>query len=169
MNPLTSALYGQNDAVLLAKATQSSNARAEYIAEQRNEKEEKAAVLNTSLEAQTSNAEAVKPIERLQQQEQAKTSFLTQQIAQETPLDATQEVSDYDKALGEFRDYMDKSAEERYFEAFLKEQGLTKEEFDALPPEEKLKLSKKFEEYVSQKIEEAEAKKQLEEEQDSLS
>ncbi|MBL4803519.1 MAG: hypothetical protein JKY71_01525 [Alphaproteobacteria bacterium] len=113
MNPLMSAVHGQNNSIFLAKATQSSNARAEYLAEQRNEKEEKSAVLNTSLEAQTSNAEAIKPIEQIQQQEQAKTSFITQQIAQEASLDPTQEVSDYEKALGEFRDYMEKSTEER--------------------------------------------------------
>ena len=37
-------------------------------------------------------------------------------------------------------DYMHKTPEERYFEAILKEKGLTPEQYDALPPKEKTEL-----------------------------
>lgn len=165
MNSIISALYSGNMAQLSAKATQSSNARAEYISVQKDEDEAQSAALNTSLETQTTNAQAIQPIEQLQKAEQAKTNFLTQQIAQAQ--DDTEETTDRYAALAdEFQAYMDKTPEERYFEAFLKEQGMTQEEFDALSPEDKQKLLKKFEDFVKQKLEEAESKKHLEEQDD---
>ncbi|MGH1402962.1 MAG: hypothetical protein ACRBDL_01835 [Alphaproteobacteria bacterium] len=48
-----------------------------------------------------------------------------------------------------FLDYMSKTPEERYYEALLAKEGLTKEQLAALPPEEQ----KEIEEKIKQKIE----------------
>jgi hypothetical protein len=58
-----------------------------------------------------------------------------------------QEASD---ALQEFRDYMAKSPAQKIKEKMLQELGLTPEEYDALPPEQKLKIDKQ----IAQRIEE---------------
>jgi len=49
-------------------------------------------------------------------------------------------------AREEFREYMEMTPEERFFVAMLKKKGYTKEEYEALPPEEKQKLQKEIEE-----------------------
>lgn len=54
---------------------------------------------------------------------------------------------DYDDnaVVQEFLSYMQKSPAERYFDKLLKALGLTKEEYEALPPEEKAEVMKKIE------------------------
>lgn len=54
----------------------------------------------------------------------------------------------------EFLEYMGKSNEERFFMAFLKNKGLTEEEFDALSIEDKQKLLEEFREDMRKQIEE---------------
>ena len=56
-------------------------------------------------------------------------------------------------AIKEFLDYMSKTPEERWFESLLTEEGLTKEEFDALPPEEKLEIEAKIQEKIKESTE----------------
>ncbi|WP_193171028.1 hypothetical protein [Nisaea nitritireducens] len=48
--------------------------------------------------------------------------------------------SGYSAVVTALLDYMHKTPEERYFEAILKEKGLTPEQYDALPPKEKTEL-----------------------------
>lgn len=54
---------------------------------------------------------------------------------------AKQEAPD---ALQEFRDYMAKSPAQKIKEKMLQELGLTAQEYDALPPEQKLKIDKQI-------------------------
>ena len=56
-------------------------------------------------------------------------------------------------AVQEFLDYMNKTPEERLFEKYLKELGLTKEQFEALPPEERMKVEAKIREKVERDVE----------------
>ncbi|MCG8356193.1 MAG: hypothetical protein MI920_11515 [Kiloniellales bacterium] len=88
--------------------------------------------------------------DRLQKIEQARSNFLAQQMAQEEQ-DAIEDTGGSD-AVKEFLDYMSKSPEERYFEAFLREKGLTPEQFAALPPEEREKILKEFEQRMEQEV-----------------
>ncbi|MEO3431092.1 hypothetical protein AAFN88_19715 [Pelagibius sp. CAU 1746] len=91
----------------------------------------------------------------------AETGFRAQQIAQES--DGVAAVADDEAeesaAVRAFLDYMSKTPEERYFEAFLKSKGLTQEEYDALPVEDKKALMKEFEEFVKQNVENNSAEK----------
>jgi hypothetical protein len=91
----------------------------------------------------------------------AETGFRAQQIAQES--DGVTAVADDEeeesKAVQAFLDYMSKTPEERYFEAFLKSKGMTQEEYDALPVEDKKALMKEFEEFVKQSVENNSAEK----------
>lgn len=50
-----------------------------------------------------------------------------------------------------FMDYMDKTPEQRLFEAILRDKGLTPEEFEALPPEERLKVEQEIQEEMKEK------------------
>ncbi len=89
--------------------------------------------------------------EQLQRSKQAHTEFLAQQIAQGD--------SDADKvaagsgsgAAAAFLDYMSKTPEERFFDAFLKEKGLTQEEFEKLPPKERADLMTEFKQELEDK------------------
>ncbi|GAB4394708.1 MAG: hypothetical protein Tsb0032_22360 [Kiloniellaceae bacterium] len=89
----------------------------------------------------------------------AETGFRAQQIAQETAREGADlaalpdEEEEQSEAVKAFLDYMSKTPEERYFEAFLKSKGMTQEEFDALPVEDKKALMKEFEEFVKQSME----------------
>lgn len=56
-------------------------------------------------------------------------------------------------SVKEFLDYMNKSNEERWFESFLSEEGLTKEQYEALPPEEKLKITTKIQDKIREQAE----------------
>lgn len=56
-------------------------------------------------------------------------------------------------AVQAFLDYMSKTPEERYFDAFLKSKGMTQEEFDALPTDEKQALMQEFQETIKQRVE----------------
>ncbi|WP_282610628.1 hypothetical protein [Pelagibius sp. Alg239-R121] len=91
--------------------------------------------------------------EQLQKTKQARSAFLAQQMAQSeqpTPEESTAEKSTASDAVQDFLDYMSKSPEERYFEAFLKEKGLTPEQFANLPSEEKEKIMEAFEQRMEQ-------------------
>jgi len=129
-----------------------SNSNAEYIAP-KNNKQEKTAALGAA--AETPNAPP-----HLSKVEQTKTLFNTQQIAQDSNKTDKTANSNYNNAVTAFQKYMEMSPEERYFEAFLKKEGLTQEQFDALPPEEKEALLDKFNDYVKQQNEEARLKQQ---------
>ncbi len=98
----------------------------------------------------------------------AETGFRAQQIAQEGAQKGAgdqmaaltdEDESEESEAVKAFLDYMSKTPEERYFESFLKSKGMTKEEFEALPPEEKQALLKEFEEAVKQQAENHSAEK----------
>ncbi|TDF77546.1 hypothetical protein [Pseudomonas sp. H9] len=56
-------------------------------------------------------------------------------------------------AVQEFRDYMALSPAEKIKEKLLNELGMTKEEFDALPPEEKDKIERKIAEQMKEETE----------------
>ncbi len=98
---------------------------------------------------------------QLQKASQAETEFRTQQIAQEgdAVVSAGDDDEEQSEAVKAFLDYMSKTPEERYFESFLKSKGMTKEEFEALPPEEKQALLKEFQEMVRERTEAESAKK----------
>ena len=62
-------------------------------------------------------------------------------------------------AVAAFREYMSKTPEERYFEAFLNSKGMTQEQFEAQSTADKNALLKEFEDYVKQKVGEATAER----------
>lgn len=59
-------------------------------------------------------------------------------------------------------DYLHKTPEERYFDAILKEKGLTQEQYDALPPKEKAALREEIMDEVRERIITDAARKDLE-------
>jgi hypothetical protein len=96
---------------------------------------------------------------------QARCEFLTQQLAQEGSTDrspASGSSESDSPAVTAFLDYMAKSPEERYMDAFLKSKGMTQEEFDALPPEQQQALIQEFKEYMKQSVERDSAEKAAE-------
>lgn len=126
----------------------------------------------TGLEAQKAAqdrpaAAASPPVEiatlqaQLQKASQAETEFRTQQIAQEgdAVVSAGEDDGEQSEAVKAFLAYMSKTPEERFFESFLKSKGMTKEEFEALPPEDKQALLKEFQEMVRERTEAESAKK----------
>ena len=96
--------------------------------------------------------------QQLQKLKQARTAFLTQQLAQEGNVsEATQEIeniSSYSEAEQKFLDYMNMTPEERYFELFLSQEGLTKEELEALPPEDREEILARIEDKIEEKVKE---------------
>jgi hypothetical protein len=97
----------------------------------------------------------------LEKSKQAASAFAAQQIAQEGTrgAGATEDAEGDSPAVRAFLEYMAKTPEERYFETFLTAKGMTQEEFDALPAEEKRALLKDFEAYVKQSVENDSAEK----------
>jgi hypothetical protein len=101
----------------------------------------------------------------LEKSKQAASAFAAQQIAQEGSQEGTRDAGAAEDAEGgspavrAFLEYMAKTPEERYFETFLTAKGMTQEEFDALPAEEKRALLKDFEAYVKQSVENDSAEK----------
>jgi len=57
-------------------------------------------------------------------------------------------------AVKAFLDYMNKTPAERYFEALLAEEGLTKEELEALPPEKRAEIEEKIQRKMKERVEE---------------
>lgn len=90
-------------------------------------------------------------------QEPAKVQVLFQDI-----LEKVGELGKNDKAdnannktaVERFKGLMDMSIGERYFELYLKQEGLTQEEFEVLPSEEQEKIVKNFQEEMDKKISE---------------
>jgi hypothetical protein len=97
----------------------------------------------------------------LQKSKQAASAFAAQQIAQVGSRDAgaAEDAEGDSPAVRAFLEYMAKTPEERYFETFLTAKGMTQEEFDALPAEDKRALLKDFEAYVKQSVENESAEK----------
>ncbi|MEC7029636.1 MAG: hypothetical protein VXW91_08145 [Pseudomonadota bacterium] len=54
----------------------------------------------------------------------------------------------------EFLEYMEMTPEEKYFDMFLKEEGLTQEEYEALPPEDKAEITEKIQNRIEEKMKE---------------
>lgn len=98
-------------------------------------------------------------VDRLQALRQARAAFLAQQSAQESievaaTGSASAEPDDPGQAaIDAFRKIMSMTPEERLFELLLKKRGLTKEEFEALPPEEREKIFAEITEEIREKIE----------------
>jgi len=91
---------------------------------------------------------------------QSNSAFLAQQLSQQE-IRAEEAGSDSGDsgAVAAFLEYMAKSPEERYFEAFLRSRGMTQEDFEALPADQQKALLKEFQEYVKQQVENEAAEK----------
>lgn len=162
-----------------------AQARAEYIAEQLGGEVE---IADTALTQLQFNAipqpelkvdiEALKndpAYEQLQKTIQARTEFQAQQIAQEGYQAATQteefaapaaqaaaENSQTEESSGaeeEFLELMEKSSDELYYEMILKEKGLTQEELDAMPLEDRLKILEEIKAEIKRRTQEEATKK----------
>jgi len=103
--------------------------------------------------------------ESLRQAKQAALTVQTQETAQKTlgaTLAAAAESQDLDNESGAvkaFLDYMAKSPEERYFEAFLSARGLTAEDYEAMSPKEQQGLLSEFEEALKRRLGDATAER----------
>ena len=148
--------HGESQGPALAQA------RAEYIAEMLGGKVKKSSTALSQLEFYAVPApkaevdyEAMRldPMyAQLQKTEHARTAFLTQQIAQENSVDVEDVIDkDFDPAA-EFLEYMEQTPEERYYEAILREKGLTQEELDALPPEERAKVLDEIQQEIEKRM-----------------
>lgn len=91
--------------------------------------------------------------EQLQKIKEAKTLFLAQQFGQSGSGEPERIEPAANDAVTEFLEYMAKSPAERLYEAILKEKGLTKEQLEALPPEERMKVEKEIQEEIEQRFE----------------
>ena len=60
----------------------------------------------------------------------------------EEPQSTETSESDESDAVRTFLEYMEMTPEERYYEAILREKGLTKEQLAALPPEERERIER---------------------------
>ncbi len=78
------------------------------------------------------------------QTENAQAQNASNQYAQSSS--QTEEADETQASTAEewFREYMEKTPAQRYYEALLREKGLTPEELDALPPEERLKIEEEI-------------------------
>lgn len=140
-----------------------AQARAEFIAEQLGGRVEKPASALTQGQfdaiprpgdAAGHQAANGRSYEALQKSAQAQTAFAAQQIAQsadanageaqdsasDAPADSTSD------AVTTFLEYMRMTPEERYFEAILREKGLTKEDLANMPPEERERILREIRE-----------------------
>lgn len=95
--------------------------------------------------------------EQLQKTKQARTLFLAQQMAQESTQTAApaeeegaQSAASDSGAVNAFLEYMSKTPEERYYEALLAQEGLTKEQLAALPPDERAEIEARIQEKIEQ-------------------
>ncbi len=152
-----------------------AQARAEYIARMLGGEVVKSATAMTQQQFNavpqpkpTINYEAMKqdPLyEQLQKTRQAHTEYMTQQMAQgdvpeevktavvETVAEAKEQARmKSEEAKQKFLDYMSKTPEERYYEAILREMGLTKEELEALPPDERAKVEEKIKDEITKRM-----------------
>ena len=164
-----------NEAGGVIQGPKLAQARAEFIAEMLGGE-----VVKSSTALTQNQFRAIPPIEmkvdvaamqedpryeELQKLQQARTAFLAQQIAQENGEDVEVKVQPEnadaikekaqkmaDEAKEKFLDYMSKTPEERYYEAILREMGLTKEELAALPPDERAKIEEKIKEEIAQRM-----------------
>ncbi len=86
--------------------------------------------------------------EQLQKTKEARKLFLAQQIAQSPVTEQDRMEAPSGDAATEFLDYMSKSPAERYYEALLREKGLTEEELANLPPEERARIVQEIKEEI---------------------
>lgn len=98
------------------------------------------------------------------QEKQAALTLQAQEVAQKTagaslPDTGPENLDNETGAVKAFLDYMAKSPEERYFEAFLKSRGMTAEEFEAMSPSEQQGLLKDFEDTLKQRLGDATAER----------
>ncbi len=98
--------------------------------------------------------------EQLQKTKQARTLFLAQQMALESGQtkapdagESAQSAASGSAAVNAFLEYMSKTPEERYYEALLAQEGLTKEQLAALPPDERAKIEAIIQEKIKQHLE----------------
>lgn len=151
-----------------------AKARAEYIAEALGGE---VSVAETALtQNQFSAIPQVKPsidvdammqdpqYAKLMQLRRMRTEFMAQKIGQEleetmatqiaggSAQNESAQVTKNAGAAEKFLEYMDMSPEERYWDAFLKKNDMTQEEYNALPPEEKQALMKEFEQEFKEKL-----------------
>ena len=141
-----------------------AQARAEFIAERLGGRVEKSASALTQGQfdaiprpGDTAGHQAAatgRSYEALQKSAQAQTAFAAQQIAQSADADAGEaqdSASDApadstSDAVTTFLEYMRMTPEERYFEAILREKGLTKEDLANMPPEERERILREIRE-----------------------
>ena len=90
----------------------------------------------------------------LQKTKEARVMVLAQEMGQANTVKTSDSnnITAESSATEEFLEYMDKTPEERLMEAILKEMGLSKEQFDAKPAEEKAELLKEIQRKMKEKL-----------------
>ena len=141
-----------------------AEARAELIAERLGGRVEKSASALTQNQFEAlaqPGADFAGSFEALQKAAQAQTTFTAQQMAQAPdvsaePADEPQLSEDNEAGASDpvkkFLEYMQMTPEERYYEAILREKGLTKEQLAALPPEERERIEREIREEIVERM-----------------
>ena len=57
-----------------------------------------------------------------------------------------------DKAIEDFNSYMSKSTMEKYTDAWLEQHGISKEEYEKMPPEKKAAIAKQMQEDIEREM-----------------
>ena len=161
MSTISSQINNGFSPIDLANARKIANEKSDIFTAPSKQNEEKTSLQSTA-QSEKIAAEPVQKIPSSHQSTQALTLFNTQIIAQNSDTsditDTNNDKASYDQVVEKFQDYMELTPEERMFKTFLDKEGLTEEQFNALPIKEKEKLLKKFEAYVEQLNEEAREK-----------
>lgn len=155
MSGLPGGINGQKGPML-------AQARADYIAGQLGGRVEKSVTAMTHAEYNvvpeprvTVNQDAKRAdpmFAQLQQARQTGTAYMAQQAAQEEHAnEAENQVAKADPTR-EFLEYMNMTPEERFYEAVLRDMGLTREALEAMPPEERAKIEEEIKEKMLEKM-----------------
>lgn len=88
---------------------------------------------------------------RVDAAQRASDGYDKQTKEQEAEAEAQDETSNLSSAEQWFMDYQKKTPEEKLFEAILRDLGLTKEEYEALPPEQRKEIDEKIQEEMERR------------------
>ncbi|PCI54970.1 MAG: hypothetical protein COB36_08955 [Alphaproteobacteria bacterium] len=107
--------------------------------------------LNFSTNGEISVTANGKPYNASNDNKDNRDNLQTQRTAPSGAEESAESVSNNRDPIKEFLDYMSKTPEERWFDAMLAEKGLTREQYNALPPKEKRAIEMEIQETIKER------------------